>query len=103
MITSAFPFVSSSTSALTVPDENLITSLSRFDKFTRTISPVSLNFGILKIRTFCPPSPSISHICQYPYLQQAEKRILVDSLQRKYEVFPPIQMDLDPETDNTLN
>ena len=44
-------------SAFIVPAENLITSLSRVDVFTRTISPVSLNLGILMILTFCPLSP----------------------------------------------
>jgi hypothetical protein len=102
MTASPFSTVSSSSFLLMVPDENLTTSLSRVDKLTRTISPVSLNLGILTIRTLCPSAPTCQLNSSIVYLEPIEKHIQVDFQQRKYGVFPPTQRDLDPETDNTL-
>jgi hypothetical protein len=102
MTVSTFSTVSCSSFLLIVPDENLTTSLSRVDKLTRTISPVSLNLGILTIRTLCPSVPTCQLNSRIVYLEPIEKHIQVDFQQRKYGVFPPTQRDLDPETDNTL-
>src|SRR5438105_4862360 len=91
MIISVFsiPF-SSLTSSFIVPAENLMTSLSRVDVFTRTISPVSLNFGILIILTFCPSSPLISTTpWKVGYREPSQMHTQADFLQRICEEFPP--------------
>ena len=99
---STLPFVSSSAPLLIFPDENLTTSVSRVDKFTRTISLVSLNLGMLIILTFCPSSPGISQSNQHFYPEQVENHIQADFRQKRYAASLPTQTDLDPETDNTL-
>lgn len=102
MIISVFSISSSLTSSFTVPAENLTTSLSRVDVFTRTISPVSLNLGILRILTFCPSSPIVSRIYSRGYRELSQTHTQADFQQRICEESPPAETDHDPEMDNTL-